>query len=102
MGPCWMPAGNDQEGLEYVLSQLAESIKTVEREKYVRWVFADTIDQSDWEARRRIAATYLTKYKDFLSPELREYGPCLACRPFPGLDFQPCVNAKLVEAGFWL
>ena len=39
--------GNDQEGLEYVLSQLAESIKTVERKKYERWVFADTVDQLD-------------------------------------------------------
>jgi hypothetical protein len=65
-------AGDDLEGLEYVLSQLAESIKAVEREKYVKWVFADTVDQSDWETCRCIAATYLMQYKDLLSPELRD------------------------------
>ena len=32
--------GNDQESLGYVLSQLAESIKAVERKKYVQWVFS--------------------------------------------------------------
>ena len=78
-------AGNDQEGLRYVLSQLAESIKTVERDKYVRWVFANTIDQSDWETRRRIAATYLMQYKDFLSPELREIDPARLVDGFQNL-----------------
>ena len=78
-------AGNDQEGLGYVLSQLAESIKTVERDKYVRWVFADTIDQSDWEALRRIAATYLTKYRFFLSPELRNMDPAWLVDDFQDL-----------------
>jgi hypothetical protein len=68
-------AGNDLEGLESILSQLAESIKAVEREKYMKWVFADTVDQLDWEARRRIAATYLVKYKDLLSPEHRDMDP---------------------------
>ena len=68
-------AGNNLEGLEYVLSQLEESIKAVERKKYVQWVFADTVDQSDWEAHRGIAATYLVKYKDLLPPELRDMDP---------------------------
>ena len=68
-------SGNDLEGFEYVLSQLAESIKAVERIKYVKWVFTDTVDQSDWEAHRRIAATYLVKYKDLLPPEFRDMDP---------------------------
>ena len=68
-------SGNDLEGFEYVLSQLAESIKAVEREKYVRWAFTDTVDQSDWEAHRCIAATYLVKYKDLLPPEFRDMDP---------------------------
>ena len=68
-------SGNNLEGLEYILSQLQESIKAVEREKYVQWVFTDTVDQLDWEAHRRIAATYLVKYKDLLPPELRDMDP---------------------------
>ena len=78
-------AGNDQEGLGYVLSQLAESIKAVEREKYVQWVFADTVDQLDWEAHRRIAATYLVKYKDLLPPELRDMDPARLADHFQDL-----------------
>ena len=78
-------AGNDLEGLEYVLSQLAESIKAVEREKYMKWVFVDTVDQLDWEARRRIAATYLVKYKDLLPPELRDMDPARLADHFQDL-----------------
>jgi hypothetical protein len=77
--------GNDQEGLEYVLSQLAESIKAVERKKYVQWIFSSIVDQSDWEARRRIAATYLIQYKDILSPELRDMDPAWLADHFQGL-----------------
>ncbi len=78
-------AGNDLEGLEYVLSQLAESIKAVERKKYVQWVFVDTVDQLDWEARRRIAATYLVKYEDLLPPELRDMDPARLADHFQDL-----------------
>jgi hypothetical protein len=78
-------AGNDLEGLEYVLSQLAESIKAVEREKYMKWVFADTVDQLDWEAHRRIAATYLAKYEDLLPPELRDMDPARLADHFQDL-----------------
>ena len=78
-------AGNNLEGLEYVLSQLEESIKAVEREKYMQWVFVDTVDQLDWEAHRRIAATYLVKYKDLLSPELRDMDPARLADHFQDL-----------------
>ena len=78
-------AGNDLEGLEYVLSQLAESIKAVEREKYMKWVFVDTVDQLDWETHRRIAATYLVKYKDILPHELRDMDPARLADHFQDL-----------------
>ena len=78
-------AGNNLEGLEYVLSQLAESIKAVEREKYMKWVFVDTVDQLDWETHRRIAATYLVKYKDILPHELRDMDPARLADHFQDL-----------------
>ena len=67
------------------LSELAESIKAVERKKYVQWVFYSTIDQSDWKIRQRITATYLTKYRSFLSPELRDMDPAWLVDHFQGL-----------------
>ena len=89
--------GNNQEGLEYVLSQLAESIKAAERKKHERWVFADTIDQSDWEARRHIAATYLTKYKDFLSPAIREMDSAWLADHFQDLIFNLLSTQSLLR-----
>jgi hypothetical protein len=63
------------EGLELVLSRLGESIKTIERSKYVNWVFADHFDRLDWEARRQLVTTYMKRYGDSLTPALREINP---------------------------
>jgi hypothetical protein len=89
--------GNDQEGLGYVLSQLGESIKAVERKKYVQWVFFSTIDQSDWEIRRRITATYMAKYRFFLSPELKDMDPAWLVDHFQGLIFNLVSSQSLLE-----
>ena len=88
---------NDQEGLQCVLSQLAESIKAAERKKYVRWVFFSIIDQSDLKARRRITATYLTKYKDFLSPAIREMDSAWLADHFQGLIFNLVSTQSLLK-----
>ena len=92
--------GNDQEGLLYVLSQLAETIKAIEREKYVQWVFFSTIDQSDWETRRRITATYLKRYGVFLSPELRDMDSAQLADHFQGLIINYLSTASLIRQIF--
>ena len=68
-------SGSKLEGLELVLSRLSESIKEVERGKYVEWVFIDNVDQLDWDARYRLVSTYLKQYKNFLPPLLRDTDP---------------------------
>ena len=89
--------GNGQEGLLYILSQLAETIKAIEREKYVQWVFFSAIDQSDWETRRRITATYLKKYRVFLSPELKDLDPAWLVDHFEGLIFNLVSSQSLLK-----
>jgi hypothetical protein len=89
--------GNGQEGLLYILSQLAETIKAIEREKYVQWVFFSTIDQSDWETRRRITATYLKKYRFFISPELKDLDPAWLVDHFEGLIFNLGSSQSLLK-----
>jgi hypothetical protein len=89
--------GNDQEGILYVLSQMADSIKAAEREKYVQWVFFSTIDQSDWEIRRRITATYMAKYRFFLSPEIKDMDPAWLVDHFQGLIFNLVSSQSLLE-----
>jgi hypothetical protein len=63
------------EGLELVLSRICESIKKIERAKYVNWVFAEHFDRLDWDARRRLVIAYLDKLKDFLPAKMLELSP---------------------------
>ena len=78
-------AGDSLEDLEFVLFQLAASIKAAQRNKYVQWAFFSIVDQSDWKTRRQLAAVYLVKYGDFLSRELREKGPSMLVDNFQDL-----------------
>ena len=63
------------EGLELVLSRICESIKKIERAKYVNWVFAEHFDRLDWDARRRLVMAYLDKLRDFLPAKMLELSP---------------------------
>ena len=63
------------EGLELVLSRICESIKKIERAKYVNWVFAEHFDRLDWDARRRFVMVYLDKLRDFLPAKMLELSP---------------------------
>lgn len=63
------------EGLELVLSRLGETLKELERNKYVNWVLVDQLERLDWETKRRVVVTYLKKYGDFLPAKLTELDP---------------------------
>jgi hypothetical protein len=63
------------EGIEWVLSRLAETIKDVELEKYVAWVFSSHIDHLDWEARETLVTVYLKKYQSVLPSRMAEADP---------------------------
>jgi len=66
---------SEQGGLEPVLSQLAESIKTLEREKYTRAIFAKYLDYDDWYLRCEIARILLQRCKMFLPPQMHNCTP---------------------------
>jgi len=63
------------EGLELVLSRICESVKEIERAKYVNWVFAEHFDRLNWDARRRLVMAYLDKLRDFLPAKMLELSP---------------------------
>jgi len=63
------------EGIELILSRLAESIKEAEREKYMEWVFLDNVDQLDWNAKLRMATVYLKRNMQFFPPDLLALNP---------------------------
>ena len=63
------------EGLELVLSRICESVREIERAKYVNWVFAEHFDRLNWDARRRLVIAYLNQYRHLLPAKLLELNP---------------------------
>ena len=78
-------ASSDAEGLELVLSKLAEAIKTAERKKYIECVLVYQVDQLDWQARYRIVEMYLKQNKECLSSELLDLDPAQLVDHLPEL-----------------
>ena len=72
-------------GLGFVLAQLAEIIKTKERQDYVQAVFASQIDPSDWHLRCEIVKVLLDQYGPLLSPMLRQCPPPQIVDEIPAL-----------------
>jgi len=64
--------GHGQAGLEFVMTQLAESIKTVERNKYNLWIFIANVDHLDWRQRCRVVAVYIDQNKEILPSHLHD------------------------------
>lgn len=74
--------GKSMEGLEMVLAQLAEAVKTQERMKYIDWVFACHIDSLDWEVRQKLVISYQKQHEEFLSNDLLYMDPARILKVF--------------------
>ena len=59
-----------QNGIEYVVWQMAELVKTAERTKYVRSALSTCIDPTDWEAKCRLTEFLLKRLEPTLPPEI--------------------------------
>jgi len=88
------------EGLDPVLSCLAESIKEAERGKYVEWVFFDNVDQLDRAARYQLVSTYLTRYKNILPPHFQEIDPAQLADHFKDLILNHLSVDSQMKQGF--
>lgn len=65
-----------QGGIDAVLHTLAEIIKDIERQKYVRGVFIMNIDPADWHLQCEIVTVLLEDYGPFLPEQM------LQCKPW--------------------
>jgi hypothetical protein len=70
-------------GLEFVLVQLSEIIKTRLRMKYARWVYVSRIECVDWHTRCSMAEILIARWKLFLPPDI------LMCSPVQLADHIP-------------
>lgn len=76
---------SNSTGIGLVISQLTESIKAVEREKYTDWVFANIFSHLDWNSRKGIVAVYLKKYAKILPAELLDLDPARLINHLPNM-----------------
>lgn len=62
-------------GVELVLHRVGEAVKEIEREQYVRSVFLNNIDWSDWQIKKKLVEIFLKKYRKILPIQLRDKKP---------------------------
>jgi len=89
-----------REGLELVLSELTESVKAVEREKYIQWAFATTIDHLDWGLRCRIVAAYIQQNKEILPSHFFDIDPARLTDFIHNLIFNHMAADNMVRQSF--
>ncbi|PKN62634.1 MAG: hypothetical protein CVU57_23585 [Deltaproteobacteria bacterium HGW-Deltaproteobacteria-15] len=82
----WMDASSSEgEGIGQVLFQLANTMKQIERDKYIKWVLLSNIDQHDWKMKVRLVSKYLQRYGEDLPPQLAGMDPFQLIESLPGL-----------------
>lgn len=64
-----------KEGIEMVLAEITEALKTQEQIKYINWVFTCHIDCLDWEAQKKIIISFLKLNEKFLPTNLLQLNP---------------------------
>ena len=93
-----LDANHAQEGgIDAVLVQLAEIIKSVERQKYVNAVFALHIDPTDWHLKCEMAKLLLIDYRSFLPTQLQECQPCQLANQIPSMMFHDLGSDTTLE-----
>lgn len=89
-----------REGLELVLSELTESVKVVEREKYIQWAFTTNIDHLDWGLRCRIVDAYIQKNKELLPGHFSDIDPARLTDFIHNLIFNHMAADNMVRQSF--
>ena len=64
-----------QGGIQTVLTSMAESIKDIERKKYIDGIFTWYLHSCSWELQCEIARLLLEEYQPFIPPLLRRCVP---------------------------
>jgi hypothetical protein len=75
-------------GFEFILIEIAEIIKNVTREKYIKWIYFSRIIPLDWSIRCEIAEILIKRWAPFLPRNLSQ------CPPAQFADYLPdLINA---------
>jgi len=63
------------DGHEFILTQIAEIIKALAREKHLKWVYFSLIAPLDWLTRCQIAEILLKRWRPFLPLNIQQCSP---------------------------
>ena len=72
-------------GIDHILSQMAEIIKTATREKHINWVYLSRISPLDWPTRCQIAEILIKRWSSFLPPSIKQFSPAQLAHHLPEL-----------------
>lgn len=87
--------GKGIEGLEIVLTKMAESIKTAERSKYMQWVFTANLYCRDWKEREDLVCAYLKQNNKYLPADIKNLNPARLVEYLPDLISNQMVSEAL-------
>jgi len=73
------------DGFEFILSQIAEIIKAITREKHIKWVYFSRIIPLDWSVRCQIAEILIKRWAPFLPPNIFQCSPAQLADHLPDL-----------------
>ena len=73
------------DGYEFVLSQIAEIIKGMSRQRHIKWVYSSRIAPLDWPTRYRIAEILLKHWRPFLPLNISQCSPAQLADHLPDL-----------------
>jgi len=72
-------------GMTFALTQLADIIRTQERQAYADAVFTRRIDPSNWRLRCEIVEVLVERYRPWLPPHLLDYAVWQLLDEIPGM-----------------
>lgn len=88
-------------GIRIVLTNLAESIKDIERRKYINGVFTWHLYSNDWDIRCEIARLLLEEHRQFIPERLQKCSPAQLVKEIPSIMYRHiCSDSILQQVSF--
>jgi len=85
----------DNGGIHVVLAGLAEAIKMIHRQAYIRRVFSYHIGINNWTLQHKITEVLLERYRPYLSESLKNVHPAQIVSQIPALiqNYTACIGS---------
>jgi len=86
----------EDDGLKFVLAQIAEYISLRARARHIIWGYTSKIDPTDWTTKCLIAEILLKRWENFLPPIILSCAPSQLADSLPDLFEALCTTNRIV------